>query len=261
MIALMVGVVVVVGGIFLAGSVGKPVESIKPGQLPQSGWTEVSRTNVVTAGGTYVFAQQCAGQTQTLEGQERPFCLGLSRLTVTNPAGAQEQLETANINEAKDVPVLIGASVVPGSANGEILVSYAPETCTTAGDCGVGAPDNFVGGMYRSSDGSYRELNNFPEMGLAVWNANGTKALFVQPTCGPTGCGKAPIYGYDLASDTGKGVTQEFAAGAPSDVGRALDPMGNPLPQWVSVAWKDEMNFSAVYRPETGPTKEIAGKL
>lgn len=219
----------------------------------------ITQKTVAWNGGVYQFTHRCKGDVKVADQQVTPFCLGSNELVVIDSSSAVKVLKTDRVSAVVNAPVLLDAYLVPGSQKGTVLISYAVDTCVTTNDCGVGMPTNFVRAVYHLSDKNFREVSNYPEFGRAIWNASGTKAVFIPSTCGGAGCDVAPLTGYILGTDTAREVTTVKAAGSENE--QAQDVRGNRLAQWGSVTWNTDSSFTATMRLEDGSTQRVSGEL
>lgn len=212
--------------------------------------------------GQIQLAQLCKGEPKEVylfDDERRPvsYCMGENRLVVIEKAAEPKVLMTQNVTEAAQAPILIKVELVPSS--GLVLISYSPEPCTTTGDCGVGTPSNYVTLAYNPKDGQARPINKYPSDGIPIWNAAGTKAIFVPDTCGGAGCQVIPLIGYDVTRDATQSVTTDKAVGTKEN--SAKDASGQPLPRWGAIQWKSDADFVANLIKIDGSTQEVAGKF
>jgi hypothetical protein len=208
------------------------------------------------------FAHLCKGQTKEvyLFGDERrpvSYCLGENRLVMIEKSAEPKVLQTQNITEDSNAPILIKAETVPSSTI--ILISYAPEPCTTIGDCGAGQPTNYVTLAYDQKAGQLKPITKYPTDGTPIWNAAGTKAIFIPDTCGGAGCQIIPLIGYDVTRDATQSATTDKAVGAKD--GQARDVAGKPLPRWGMVKWTSDSDFTAEIVQVDGKITAINGKF
>ncbi len=208
------------------------------------------------------FAHLCKGQAKEiyLFGDERrpaSYCLGENRLVILDKSAEPKVLQSSNVTDDAAAPILIKTETVPSST--VILISYAPDPCTTTGDCGVGMPTNYVTFAYDQRDGKFRAIAKYPSDGTPIWNPAGTKAIFVPDTCGGAGCQSIPLIGYDVTRDATQSVTTDKAVGTPD--GQARDAAGKPLPRWSKIIWKNDVDFIADLVQIDGKTTQINGKF
>lgn len=206
---------------------------------------------------------QVSTQRSEWSGQMHTFCVGKNQLFVREE-GKETLLDERMVGEAKDAPILLQANVVsvgPAQRSTKILVSYAPEVCTTTKDCGVGMPTNLVSHLYVRGSGALRQLSNFPKQayGLGVWNTSFTKALFYPKTCGGAGCVTEALYGYNLERDQFvEGLTRDKAAEAGEE---SPDSAGKPLPMWDRIEWTSDTDFRARIMDPSGAYRTVTGRF
>jgi hypothetical protein len=208
------------------------------------------------------FAHLCKGQVKEvyLFGDERrpaSYCLGENRLVLLDKSAEPKVLQTLNVTDDAAAPILIKTETVPSSTI--VLISYAPDPCTTTGDCGAGMPTNHVTLAYDQKTGQVRPITKYPTDGEPIWNPAGTKAIFVPDTCGGAGCQAIPLIGYDVTRDATQSITTDKAAGSPD--GQARDASGKPLPRWSKIAWKNDVEFTAEIIQIDGKATSINSKF
>lgn len=244
-----------------ASSSGQSLRTASTGQATQTPTNEY-QTLTQKMVGQVQFAQLCKGVAKEvyLFGDERrpvSYCLGENQLVVIQKGAESKVLLTQNITGDVNAPILIKVETVPSS--NLVLISYSPEPCTTTGDCGVGAPINYVTLAYNLKDGTVRAIKKYPSDGQPLWNASGTKAIFVPDTCGGAGCQAIPLIGYDLTQDATRSITTDKAVGTQETAAR--DASGQPLPKWGAIQWKNDSDFVANIIKIDGSTQEVAGKF
>lgn len=247
------------------------VPTSTPARMPVG--QEIARINVTAeAQGEFLpdiqFFQRCVDgrvvtQRSEWDGNQHTFCVGKNQLFVAQ-RGEETLLDERVVDELKDVPVLFRADVLTHGADrrsDKVLVSYAPEACTTTGDCGVGMRRNHVTYLYSLQTKEVRKLNRFPEIAqhLGIWNESFTKALFYPLTCGGAGCEAVALYGYNLERDQFvENLTQEKAA----EMGiESPDVSGIPLPMWSMIEWTSDTTFRAEITDPSGPVRTVQGQF
>jgi hypothetical protein len=216
--------------------------------------TMITQRTVTRNGASVMFAHRCKGEIKIghiLGSLDQPinYCIGENQLSVilgVNGTSLNEKiLDTRIALTTADAPVLLASELVPNSKDGNVLVSYTPELCTTNRDeCGPGMPNYFVAYVYNLSTQTLRSIAHYPQDGYPTWNPSGTKAVFIPNTCGGAGCGVEALTGYDLLTDTATSVTTVVAAGTESG-GETADATGRKNSRWLSVTWKNDSDFSA----------------
>lgn len=227
----------------------------------------VSSTTIVwsdptlTVPGAYTLEHRCNG---TIKSAAFPgtdavvYCVGDNSL-VLKDFDSESILKTISTTEDKDAPLLSSVFLVPGS-EGVVLLSFGPNDCETANNCGVGYSP-FTEYALTLSDGQLRELPNAPgaNESLYKWNEDGTKALLSKSTEGGTGYSTTVIQGYDLAADKVTDLTTEKAAVGASATYQDVD--GTILPHWSSLKWTSAAEFSAQLNNADGTKKDVTGSF
>jgi hypothetical protein len=215
----------------------------------------VQRFNVTALSKTYRLTHYCQGTTQkgNPDGGNIPFCLGKNQLVFSDGI-TNTLLQSAIVTSTELAPVLHEPMVLNGdSAKTRLLISYLPDLCDTANDCGAGMPERHVSHLYTIEGGSLRALKAFPQSGQLFWNKEGTKAIVLPHVCGGAGCSKVALRGYDLAKDQVKDLTA--AEGAETEL--AFDVTGKRLPYWKNIAWINEATISGTVVSTDGKTAKV----
>lgn len=197
-----------------------------------------------TAGGDFYDVQyRCRGEQKTASVPGAPvsdavFCVGDAQLAVLDDAGNIVATWRTSASKDEDAPVL---GDVTSLGSDRLLIYFAKDECSTVNNCGVGTPYPAGTHVVDVSEGSLDELENMPD-GNPIWNSDETKAVIIPSTCGGGGCGLAALVGYDILVDEQTTLTTEKGA----DEVYAQDAVGNDVPYWKSVTWKDNDSVVAV---------------
>lgn len=212
---------------------------------------DLTTVSVSWKGSSYRFIHRCLGKAAATA-ESAPgtpsYCLGENELVLMDAKRKETVLDETEFVNPSGLLTLVDATLVPSATNaGDVLVSYTPNFCNE-----LGCDQNFVTLLVNLKTRQVRPLLHFPERGKAVWNPEGTKALFTPNTCGGAGCTEEAMIGYDLTKDTQKTVTKERAVGEfvpVPDASAALscpkDVSGNNLDYWQNVQWKDNITATA----------------
>lgn len=220
-----------------------------------------NQKTVAWNGEIFQFAHRCKGEVKVGTEGSVPFCIGDNQLVVINASGDVRVLNSTKITETIDAPVFLEASLINGTKTGAVLLAYVTGTCLPSDSCELGSDFGFINKVYNLSDQILRDLANFPkyQQGEVIWNPSGTKAILRPYTCGGTGCEVAPLKGYNLLTDTIKAVSDKQAAGEKIYRESLSNILGEDLPVWKSVSWKNDNEFTAVIRNIDGSLQEISG--
>lgn len=197
---------------------------------------------------TYKIIHYCTGtinQVETAGAIFSPisYCLGENKLVFIDPNGKLIQIKNEKISNANFAPILMNAQLLSSNIGlSTVLISYSAEPCSTAGDCGIGEPSNFITIAFDLSDNTYRIIKNFPSGGVANWNNSGTKAAFFPVTCGGGGCETASMIGYNLTTDETKNITSEKATW---DAVMEIYGYDKTTSYWSDLTWIDDNQISA----------------
>lgn len=193
------------------------------------------------------------------------YCIGRNQLFL-NLDGELSGVKDETITEAKNAPLFTDLKRL---SSGTVLISYAPNACITANDCGVGMPVNYETIAFNLTDNTFRDIKNYPKNGNAIWNKSGTKAVFYPETCGGVSCEEEAIIGYNLALDESKGVSNEKAAYDSYNCANGKNCWANCgfsssgtenkcLSVWNNLRWLDNYKVSATIISPSGDKQEIA---
>lgn len=232
------------------------------GVQPGAQGVEVMRIAYGTGADAVVYL--CSGQIKQamMEDADTRYCVGTFHLVLRQTGKNDVVLDTGVVGSPELSPILSGAKFVEllgkddsgftTEAN-RLFISFASNACLTAGDCGVGMPENYVRYVVNLGTGEVLRPRNYPERGELIWNSDYSRAVFIQQNCGGAGCSAAPLQGYDLALDGTRSITTEMAA---QEVG-AKDVQGNALPYWTDVRWSGPSDIHAIIISPSGARQTV----
>lgn len=228
---------------------------------PQSSAQEVMKMGYGMGSDAVVYL--CTGQIeQVMMNKDIRYCIGTFQLVLRQSGKSYVVLDTGVARIPELSPILSGAKFVELMGEDEtgytkemnrLFISFAPNACVTADDCGVGMPENYVRYVVNLGTGAVQRPNNYPERGELIWNSDYTRAVITGQECGGAGCFAGPLQGYDLALDATRSITTEMAA---DEVG-AKDVRGNALPYWTDVRWSGPSDIHAIIISPTGARQTV----
>lgn len=222
-----------------------------------------------TAGKDREFIHQCKGTIKTVVplaygylGSEdvASYCVGTNQLVYVDTLGNETVLSETVSTSADDAPMIYNITHLRGTeSKNTYLISYGAIPCSYVDDeCGVGMASNYVNMAFDTATETLRTLVHYPEFGEALWNSEGTKAIFPVTQVGGAGCDDEQIVGYNLETDETVVLT-ERAACAEETLGSSTDVEGNPLPAWGPVIWTSPTTFTTTILETNGTWTTVNG--
>ena len=234
--------------------------------VPQHQTQDIAFFSAVT---DVTFVHRCVeGQSTTRRtdwnGQTYSFCLGRNQLLVRDH-GTESILADEVITKPQEAPILI--RVMPaGNTAANVLVSYAPEPCTTVNDCGAGMEDEkspaFFRYVYNLSTHAGHRLKPTQvqgTLGEGIWNASGTRAVYYPATCGGAGCEPQSLIGYDLTTEAVTTALVPDTAISPPEGTTSSDL--SQFADWSTIEWKTDREFTATILHKGHPAKTVSGRF
>lgn len=235
---------------------GAPLES----GAQQSNYQVVKSIVFTYEGKTVELIHQCGHElfvaTNPLSQQRVTFCRGLNRLVLKRADGQYRLLDKIEAKADSDIPLLNYATQTVAKGRQVIMIferNGCPINKEKCGETGLRAMTHALD----LSLETYSRLSTYPSRSKPAWNSDGTKAIFITQTCGPTRCDAAPLMGLNLKTDKLTRLTQE--EGGNEDY--SMDVTGKKLGYWRSAAWTSANDWTAVYVSGTGVAKTLTGTL
>jgi hypothetical protein len=214
----------------------------------------VNRYQVSQDGRTYRLTQFCQGMMQKSDASSTDalLCLGKNQLVFSDGV-TNALLQSQMVTSTDQAPVLKEPVLLTGTpGKTRLLISYAPDTCVSLGDCGLASLAAMTH-VYSIEDGALKSLARIPTDGTFLWNPASTKAVVTPHACGAKGCEAVSLLGYTLEADTIKTLTTDTAAEAEI----AFDANGKRLSYWKNIRWVDNNTVTANIISADGKTAKV----